>query len=133
MKGNNMYDVRIINDEVILFKDNVAVLNLESLRDDDYLIRYYLDDSSYVCIWSNNTIIWYNSNSKIHRDGDMPAYIINTGFMKYYYHGIQHRITGPATISNHGVRYYINGIHYTKNQFINELNSNYGTIFQQSA
>ena len=123
-----MYDVRIINNEAILFEDDIE-MNLESYRKDGD-IRYTFADGSCVAISRYNTIIWYGSNGKLHRDGDMPAHITTNGLMVYCKHGKRHREFGPAIVYSDGsVEYWIDGIPYTKKDYIYKLNSRYGIIY----
>ena len=116
-----MYDVKIINGEAILFEDDNQVENLEYLRNNGN-IRYDFTDGSYVCIFSYNTIIWYDYNDKCHRDGDMPAYINTGGYLLYYNHGKWHRVDGPAVILSNGrEEYWLDGIRYTKEEYDTEM------------
>jgi len=122
-----MYDVRIINNEPILFEDDNE-LNLERYRDKYNNIRYVFDDGSLVRIWYDNAIAWFDSNGECHRDGDMPSYTSNI-YMSYQIHGKWHRENGPAVIYPDGsVEYRLDGIKYTKDAYINELISKYGCI-----
>ena len=124
-----MYDVRIINDEAVLFENGIEKMNLEYIRENG-TIQYNFSDGSSIYINSGNTIHWYDSDGNGHRDGDIPAYITIGGYLSYYKHGVWHRENGPAVIrSNGNVEYYLDDIEYTKKEFINELNSNYGCIY----
>ena len=124
-----MYDVKIINKEAILFDDENE-MNIEHLRDEFKHIRYTFDDGNYVCINSFNNIIWFDSDGKIHRDGDIPAYISNDGYMLYKKHGNIHRECGLAIIHEGWLEeYWIDGNIYTKKEYINEINSKYGIIY----
>jgi len=123
-----MHDVRIINNEAVLFDGDIE-MNLEPYRKNDD-IRYDFDDDSYVSISRYNTISWHGSNGFFHRDGDIPAIILHHGDMVYCKHGKTHRENGPARIRDDGdVEYWIDDIEYTKDQYINKLNSNYGMIY----
>ena len=118
-----MYDVRIINNEAVLFEDDVQVENLEPLRTNGK-IEYEFDGGSSVCIWYDNNISWYDSDGKSHRDGDMPAFITYYGYMAYRKHGKRHREFGPAVIWKDGsVEYWLDGIEYTKEEFDAKMNS----------
>ena len=126
-----MYDIRIINDKAILFKDDNQVENLESLRDEYGYIRYKFNDGSFVHIWDDNTIRWFDSDGNYHRDDDMPAYITTDGYMSYCKHGKLHRECGPARIWLNGDgHYWIDGLEYTEDEFIKKLNSSYGCIYK---
>ena len=123
-----MYDVKIINNEAILFEDDNQVENLESLRNNGK-IHYYFPDGSFVCIWDNNTIEWFDSDGWKHRDGDMPAFITTTGYMSYRKHGKLHRSGGAAIIAAYDhEEYWLDNKYYTEDKFINYLNS-YGIIY----
>ena len=124
-----MYDVRIINNEAILFEDDIEVMNLEHLRDKYNRIRYEFDDGNYVHIWPNNTIAWFDSDGVYHRDDDMPTHITTNGFMQYCKHGKTHRENGPSIIHSSGKeKYWLEGNIYTKKDYIYKLNSRYGII-----
>ena len=124
-----MFDVKIINNEAILFEDGIE-LNLEPLRGKYDQIHYTFNDGSFVEIWSDNIITWFDSDHKRNRDDDMPAYIQTNGYLSYYKHDNLHRECGPAIIDRKGyVEYWLDNIEYTKKEFINKLNSSYGFIY----
>jgi len=124
-----MYDVRIINNEAILFDDD-NMINLEHLRNGNGNIRYNFTDGSYVRIWVDNNILWFDSAGLCHRDDDMPAYIQTNGYITYCKHGKGHRECGPSVIWPDGEgQYWLVGIEYVKNEFIEQINSNYGMIY----
>ena len=58
-----------------------------------------------------------------HRDGDNPAVILFDGTRKWYTHGKIHRVCGPAVIlgDNNACEWWIEGIKYTQNTFIEFL------------
>ena len=122
-----MFDVRIINDEAILFEDDIEVKNLEYLRDEDGDIKYDFPDGNYVTIDSDNDIEWCDSDDREHRDGDMPSTIRAGGNITYCKHGKIHRECGPAT-STKRQQYWLNHNTYDKNGYIDVLNANYGII-----
>jgi len=124
-----MYDVKIINGEAILFDDDNQVEYLEHLRNGFKHIHYYFPDGSYVRIFDDNSILWYDSDDMNHREGDMPAQITTNGYMSYWKHGKFHRECGPAVIWPSGrVEYYLDDVEYTKEEYINKLNSDHGII-----
>jgi len=124
-----MYEVRIINNQAILFEDDNQVENLEQYRNECNNIRYKFHDGSYINIRSDNAIIWHDYYGEYHREGDMPAFIYTNGHMEYWKHGKLYRIGGPAVIwSNGSVEYWLDDIEYTKDAYINKINSNYGCI-----
>jgi len=124
-----MHDVKIIDDEAVLFENGIEKMNLEPLRKDGE-IQYDFPDGSCVNIYSNNTIAWYDSNDNWHRDGDMPAYITTCGYVAYCKHYKPHREFGPAIIWEDGKEeYWLDDIEYTNEEFINKLNSNYGGVY----
>lgn len=78
-----MFDVKIINNEAILFENDIEVMNLEHLRDEDGDIRYTFTDGSYIRIWGDNTILWFDFDDNYHRN-DGPAVIWPNGSVGYY-------------------------------------------------
>ena len=52
---------------------------------------------------------WYDTNGKPHRDDDLPAIIWGDGEQEWYYHGKQHRETGPAVTFLDTNEFWING------------------------
>ena len=92
-----MFDVRIIDNEAVLFDDDVQVMNLESLRDYD-VIRYEFDNGNYVTIGWDNTIRWYDSFGNGHRDEYMPDIITPDGY-GYTIRNYPLEKFGPAVIS----------------------------------
>ena len=124
-----MYTVRIINNEAVLFENDIEVENLEKYRDKNDEIRHKISDGSHVLIWESNAIIWYDSDDKWHRDGDMPAFITTDGHMVYYKHDKLHREYGPASLNYvEGEEYYLDNIEYSYDEYIMKLNSSYGII-----
>ena len=112
-----MFDVRIMDNDAVLFDGDIEVMNLEHLRKDGE-IQYDFPDGSYVNIFSNNSIIWFDSDCNLHRDGDMPTIICTNGRRAYHKNGKLHRVGGPARIWEDGYEeYYLDDIEYTKEEF----------------
>ena len=117
-----MFDVRIINNEAVLFEDGVEVMNLEHLRDVDNHILYVFHDGSYVRIYSNHDIVWYDGDDNGNREDDMPSYIATDGYLQYLKHGTTHRDNGPAIIHPDGSKeYWLDNIRYTKEEYDAEM------------
>jgi len=116
-----MFDVRIINDEAVLFENDIEVMNLEYLRKNGD-IRYDFPDGSCVAISRYNTIRRFDSDGNYHRDGDMPAYITTDGCVEYWKHGRFHRECGPARIWPNGKQeYWLDDIAYIEKEFDAEM------------
>lgn len=62
-----LFCVKIINGEAVLFKNDVAAMNLESLRDRHGYIQYQFSDGSCVSINSYNDNEWYDSCGEVLR------------------------------------------------------------------
>lgn len=117
-----MFDVRIIDEKAVLFENDVDVINLESLRNEVDNIRYDFPDGSYVIIYSDNGIQWFDSDGKYHRDGNMPACINTDGYIEYRKHDKIHRECGPACIWPDGsIEYWLDGKYYTKEEYQAEI------------
>jgi hypothetical protein len=60
---------------------------------------------------------WHDDNMKLHRD-DGPAVVGRNGYFAYFQHGKRHRLDGPAVHDSLRENWYINGIEYTKEEFL---------------
>ena len=57
-------------------------------------VEYNLEGSRWNCRNWN----WRDEQDKLHRDGDRPARIYLDGKVCWHFHGVRHRLTGPASI-----------------------------------
>jgi hypothetical protein len=74
----------------------------------------YIDD--------DGTRMWYDTNGKLHRDGDLPADVCRYGSQYWYQHGIRHRETGPAVIWSDGdVQFWLNNDEYSIDEWAEEV------------
>ena len=70
-----------------------------------------------VEVLGDGTEYWYNSEGKLHREGDKPAIIESDGYKSYCINGKHHRENGPAVIHPNGnVEYWLNGEELTKEE-----------------
>lgn len=75
--------------------------------------------------------VWFDSKSRIHRDGDLPAVEEPTiGLKMYKKHGKTHRIAGPAfyTAAKEEL-YYIEGVKLAKSEWENVVKNNNGKLY----
>lgn len=69
-----------------------------------------------------NAQLWYNDRGKLHRDGDKPAVIVNTGLMQWVLHKKVHRDGGkPAVIHPTGWHEWWQNGHYCKGRRVTDF------------
>lgn len=97
-------------------KENFYFPLLESLLEDYKEVQ----DGKYTKIIHPFVTYWYY-DGKLHRENG-PAIEWNDGTQIWFNHGRKHRLDGPANISSiTGIRWYIEGIEYTKQEFYKYL------------
>lgn len=70
-----------------------------------------------VVVHDNGGTFWYDSDNKLHREGDQPAIALRCGYKAYYTHGKLNRLTGPAIIhADGGGEYWLDGFWMTMEQ-----------------
>lgn len=64
---------------------------------------------------SGDAIGWYDTDNKLHRDGDLPALESKQGVLEYYTHGKHDRADGPSRIKSPVSGYPVAFIEWYKN------------------
>ena len=86
---------------------------------DDHEEWYYLNGNRYKIIYNDGHEEYFKNDVR-HRD-DGPAIKKSNGDEYWIVNGVYHRIDGPAIVEKNYKAWYINGKHYTEEEF-NKLN-----------
>jgi len=118
------------------------VMNIASLKfswrepptndDDEYLEwmdragQFHREDDLPARVWVDKGVEAWYWHGELHRDGDKPAVVHETGEQRWFIHGKKHRIGRPADITDSSEVWYKDGeLHRTDGPAVNELNGTY--------
>jgi hypothetical protein len=91
----------------------------------DYGEYLYFDNGNYHISDKNGNEFWYNSNGEYHRENGAAVTYNNIKKQHYYQHGKRHRLDGPAIKTPKYESWYIEGIQYSKEEFLRIVKMKY--------